>query len=104
LQAYSIEGTRFPVKTWKEMLIQVCEYMLRKKRTTIEWLCAKEQRGFAKAPGERRQKVADGVFVAVANSTVAKINTLHGMFDECNIPASELVFEFRTDGEEKEEG
>lgn len=104
LQAYSIEGTRFPVKTWKEMLIQVCEYMLRKKRTTIEWLCAKEQRGFAKAPGERRQKVANGVFVAVANSTVAKINTLHGMFDECNIPASELVFEFRTDGEEKDEG
>ena len=104
LQAYSIEGTRFPVKTWKKMLIQVCEYMLRKKRTTIEWLCAKEQRGFAKVPGERRRKVADGVFVAASNSTAEKINILRGMFDECNIPASELVFEFRTNGEEKEEG
>ena len=86
------------------MLIQVCEYMLRKKRTTIEWLCAKEQRGFAKVPGERRRKVADGVFVAASNSTAEKINILRGMFDECNIPASELVFEFRTNGEEKEEG
>lgn len=103
LQAYSIDGTRFPVNTWKEMLIQVCEYMLRKKRATIEWLCAKEQRGFAKTTGERRQKVADGVFVVASNSTAEKINILRGMFDECNIPASELVFEFRTDGEEKEE-
>ena len=32
-----------------------------------------------------------------------KINILHGMFDECNIPASGLVFEFRSDQEGEDE-
>lgn len=50
-------------------------------------------------PGTEDWLIIDG-----QQRTAEKINTLHGMFDECNIPASELVFEFRTDGEEKEEG
>lgn len=50
-------------------------------------------------PGTEDRLIIDG-----QQRTAEKINTLHGMFDECNIPASELVFEFRTDGEEKEEG
>ena len=38
------------------------------------------------------------------NSTYSKINVLHGLFDECNIPYSELSFEFRPDeGENNEE-
>ena len=50
-------------------------------------------------PGTENWLIIDGL-----QRTAEKLNTLHGMFDECNIPASELVFEFRTDGEEKEEG
>ena len=50
-------------------------------------------------PGTEDRLIIDG-----QQRTAEKINTLHGMFDECNIHASELVFEFRTDGEEKEEG
>lgn len=38
------------------------------------------------------------------NSTYSKINVLHGLFDECNIPYSELSFEFRPDeGDNNEE-
>jgi hypothetical protein len=37
------------------------------------------------------------------NSTATKINILHGMFEECNIPASELVFEFRSDQDGKDD-
>ena len=50
-------------------------------------------------PGTEDRLIIDG-----QQRTAEKINTLHGMFDECNIPASEFVFEFRMDGEEKEEG
>ena len=50
-------------------------------------------------PGTEDWLIIDG-----QQRTAEKINILRGMFDECNVPASELVFEFRTDGEEKEEG
>ncbi|MFC2775677.1 hypothetical protein [Segatella oulorum] len=50
-------------------------------------------------PGTEDRLIIDG-----QQRTAEKINILRGMFDECNIPASELVFEFRTDGEEKKEG
>ncbi|WP_277072003.1 hypothetical protein [Segatella oulorum] len=49
-------------------------------------------------PGTEDRLIIDG-----QQRTAEKINILRGMFDECNIPASELVFEFRTDGEEKED-
>lgn len=43
-----------------------------------------------------RHELAPGVYVWTDNSTATKISILHGMFEECNIPASELVFEFRS--------
>ena len=43
------------------------------------------------------------MYVWTDNSTATKINILHGMFEECNIPASELVFEFRSDQEGEDE-
>lgn len=38
-------------------------------------------------------------YVWTDNSTATKINILRGMFEGCNIPASELVFEFRSEQE-----
>lgn len=43
-----------------------------------------------------RHELAPGIYVWTDNSTATKISILHGMFEECNIPASELVFEFRS--------
>ncbi len=97
LQAYILHGVRYTVNTWKEMLIQVCGHILIEKRSTIEWLCAKQQCGFYNTPEEGRRKLAQGMYVWTDNSTASKISILHGMFEECGIPASELVFEFRSD-------
>ena len=41
--------------------------------------------------------------VTMGLCTATKINILHGMFEECNIPASELVFEFRSEQEGEDE-
>ena len=103
LQAYMLHGVRYTVNTWKEMLIQVCGHILLEKRSTIEWLCANEKCSFSATPEEWRREFAPGMYVWADNSTATKINILHGMFEECNIPASELVFEFRSDQEGEDE-
>lgn len=99
LQAYMLHGVRYTVNTWKEMLIQVCGHILIEKRSTIEWLCANEKYGFSTTQGDGRCEFVTGMYVWTDNSTATKINILHGMFEECNISASELVFEFRSEQE-----
>ena len=103
LQAYMLHGVRYTVNTWKEMLIQVCGHILIEKRSTIEWLCANEKYGFSTTQDGWRRELAQGIYVWTDNSTASKINILRGMFEECNIPASELVFEFRSDQEGDDE-
>ena len=104
LQAYMLHGVRYTVNTWKEMLIQVCGHILIEKRSTIEWLCANEKYGFSTTQGDGRCEFVTGMYVWTDNSTATKINILHGMFEECNISASELVFEFRSEQEGEYEG
>lgn len=103
LQAYILHGVRYSVNTWKEMLIQVCGHILLENRSTIEWLCANEKCNFSTTPEDWKRELAPGMFVYTDNSTATKINILQGLFGECNIPASELVFEFRSDQEDANE-
>ena len=72
-------------------------------RGFFKWLCANEKCSFSTSPEEWRRELAPGMYVWTDNSTATKINILHGMFEECNIPASELVFEFRSDQEGEDE-
>lgn len=53
--------------------------------------------------GIMEKKLAPDMYVWTDNNTMSKINILHGLFAECNIPASELVFEFRPDTEGDDE-
>lgn len=97
LQAYILYGVRYTVNTWKDMLIQVCNHILLKRRSTIEWLCANEKSGFSTTPESWRRELGPNMYLWTDNSTQTKINILHGLFEECNIPSSELIFEFRSD-------
>ena len=99
LQAFQLHGIRYSVNTWKEMLIQVCGHILLEKRSTIEWLCENEKYSFSTTPVEWKCEIAPGMYVWTDNNTATKINILRGLFEECNIPASELIFEFRTNQE-----
>lgn len=100
LQAYRYRDIRYSVNTWKEMLIQICGHVLQEKHSTIEWMCANESHGFSHTPEEWRKELDRGIYVWTDNSTATKIGILKGMFDECNIPQSELVFEFRPEENE----
>lgn len=99
LQAYIYKGVRYTVNTWKEMLIQVCGHVLLEYRPTIEWLCANEKHGFSYKPEAWRRELGQGMYVWSDNSTNTKLSILHGLFKECDIPYSELAFEFRQDVE-----
>ncbi len=63
-----------------------------------------EKCGFSTKQEDWRRELAAEIYVWTDNSTATKINILHGMFEECNIPASELIFEFRQEIEEVDEG
>ena len=102
IQGYFYHNVHYSVNTWKEMLIQMCNHVLLEKRSTIEWLCANEEHGFSHTPESWRKELAPGLYVWTDNSTYTKINILRGMLNECNIPLSELVFEFRADETENE--
>lgn len=95
LQAYTFLGVRHTVSNWKDMLIQVCRQILLEKRAIIEWLCANEKCGFDTVPGPYNHELATNIYVWAKNSTTSKIDTLRSLFSECNIPASELILEFR---------
>ena len=97
IQGYFYHNVHYTVNTWKEMLIQMCNHVLLERRSTIEWLCANEEHGFSHTPETWRKELAPGLYVWTDNSTYTKINILRGMLNECNIPLSELVFEFRAD-------
>ena len=103
LQAYIYRGVKYNVATWKEMLVQLCGHVLLEKRSTLEWLCANEKNGFSNTPESGRMEFSDGLYVWTDNSTSSKIWVIHGMFSECNIPYSELAFEFRASSEEDPE-
>lgn len=91
IQAYILYGVRYPVNTWKEMLVQVCGHILLENRSTIEWLCANEKSGFHTLPESWRRELGPDMYVWTDNSTSTKINILNGMFSECNIPTSDLT-------------
>lgn len=99
LQAYIYKGVRYTVNTWKEMLIQVCGHVLLEYRPTIEWLCANEKHGFSYKSESWRRELGQDMYVWSDNSTNTKLSILHGLFSECDIPYSELAFEFRPDVE-----
>lgn len=103
IQGYFYHNVHYTVNTWKEMLIQMCNHVLLEKRSSIEWLCANEEHGFSHTPEIWRKELAPGLYVWTDNSTYTKINILRGMLNECNIPLSELLFEFRGETEDIED-
>lgn len=103
LQAYIYKSVKYNVNTWKEMLIQLCRHISLEKRSSLEWMCANEKNGFSLIPATGRMEFSNGLYVWTDNNTASKLSIIHGMFAECNIPFSELTFEFRSNNDEETE-
>ena len=94
LQAFIFHDTRYTVSSWKDMLLQVCSFCHMEHKATVEWMCASNSNSMHKTQENGCQAFADGLYVWSSNSTYSKMCILKGLFTECNIPYSELVFEF----------
>ena len=95
LQAFTFQGTKVLAKTWKEMFVNVCMQVLREKKATMEWLSANNRYGFHREKEPGSTELAPNIYVGTGTSTNSKLWTLKNLFKECNIPLSELSFEFR---------
>ena len=102
IQAFVFHGIRYAVSTWKDMEINVCLLAMHEHRSTFEWMSANEKNHISSTPEDWRTELDDGIYVWTSNSTATKIGILRSIFAECNIPGSELVFEFRPDNEDDE--
>ena len=93
--AYSYQGARQAVQSWKEMMLNVCSQVMQENRATVEWLCAKKKYNFTNEKIDPRVKeIAPRLYIDTNTSTESKLNTLRHLFDECSIQHSDLVFEF----------
>lgn len=104
LQAFTFNGNRYAVNTWKDMLLQVCSLAMLEHRATFDWMCANEKNHLSNKPEDWNTEFTDGesLYVWSANSTSVKIDILRGIFTDCNIPGSELIFEFRPENNDDE--
>ena len=103
LQAFVFHDTRYTVPSWKEMLIQVCSICLLEHKAMVEWICANNYYCMHRTAENGCHAFADGLYVWADNSTSSKLAILKGLFTECNIPYSELVFEFWPEYEDDDE-
>ncbi|MCD8302655.1 MAG: DUF262 domain-containing HNH endonuclease family protein [Prevotellaceae bacterium] len=103
LQAYYFRGARYPVNNWKDMLAKICQYFIMEKRSVIEWMCDKKEHFFATSSDGGKKHLDSNIYLWMDNNTSTKIAIIRGIFDECDIPYSDLVFEFRTEAEGEEE-
>lgn len=86
---YRYRGEFHPVKTWKEMLVQVCTLMYQDNATAMMYIASKGQ-WLHHEEGLERSKVAEQCYVWSSNSTSTKRAILASLFAQCNISPAVL--------------
>ena len=104
LIAYTYRGARQTVQSWKMMLVNICAQVAQENRSAVEWLCANKKLNFTNEDNGRSiEKIGSNLYVETNSSTDSKINMLRHLFDECEIPQSDLVFEFSQQANDNED-
>lgn len=92
--AFSYNGKRQTVISWKDMLIQLCTMVYEEKKTDMcyvaslnYWLHSTPQRG--------RVRIDDNCYVHCDNSTSTKQSIISYMFGKLNIPETALEYELK---------
>lgn len=94
LSGFVFLGTHYSVDTWKEMLRIVAQVCHQERKTTVLWCCANMKYSLSTVPSGGFDEFSKGLFIQTSNSTTAKIGILRELLKECDIPYSELNFEF----------
>lgn len=93
---FVLYGERYSAKDWADLFVGVCKCLVVKKHSFVKWMAEVGKNGLSTSAGEYKKEIGKNLYVFTNNNTNTKMTLLRGIFDECNIPASELIFELRS--------
>ena len=94
LAAFTYNGERRLVTSWKAMLLELCGMIYENHKTAVDYLCSKDS-WFHTEEQKGRTSFAPGCFVFSDNSTQTKMTIINVLFKECSIPDEALTFDLQ---------
>lgn len=92
IASFSYKSNRYASLNWKDMLVHVCQLIYTENPTAFAYLCSKEYWLYDSWTKER-SKIADNCYVHSSSSTKTKCSLLKYVFEQLNIPMSDLEFD-----------
>lgn len=92
--AYNYKGKRYDVKTWKQMLVEVCKHISSEHTTAMAYLAAQKY-WLHPTADESRTYVADNVYVHTWCSVKTIQSILRYTFEQLSLPMSDLEYELK---------
>jgi len=90
--AFHYKSVRYPVQSWKEMLVQLCKLIYKENPTGILYLSTKNSNLHCKERSDL-SKVEDNCYVYTSCSTKTKLSVLNYIFENLELSSSDLEFE-----------
>lgn len=105
ITSFTFMGTQYKVSAWSEMIIEVTKLIYEIDSAPLYQLIDDASLDFTSRQESWNTKIGDGLFLNIANSTMAKIRILRKVFSNYEIDESELEFgiPIQTEVIEKEE-
>ncbi|WP_295731163.1 HNH endonuclease family protein, partial [uncultured Muribaculum sp.] len=94
LAAFTYNGERRLVTSWKAMLLELCGMVYENHKTAVDYLCSKDS-WFHTEEQKGRTSFAPGCYVFSDNSTQTKLTIINVLFKECSIPDEALIFDLQ---------
>ncbi len=94
LVAFTYNGNRYEVTSWKDALVQVCHLLYLEDRASIIQLC-QQQSWLHCEPADWKTPFADGCYVYTANDTKTKCNIMRYVFEKCGIDPESLILHLK---------
>lgn len=91
IAAFSYRNIRYPVDSWKDMLVQLCKLIYDEQPTAMYFLATKEY-WLHSQDNKDRAKIADQCYVHASCSTKTKCSIIRYLFKNLDILPTELEF------------
>lgn len=93
--SFSYRELNYEVSSWKDMVIQLLQILYRSNTDQMIYLASKNY-WLHSVQNNFRINIGDSCYIDLSNSTKTKISILHYVFENLNIPESDLTFHLIT--------
>ena len=91
LKAFSYKGEKYETSSWKDMMVDLLQILYKEDTASVIYL-ANKQYWLYTTCDDYRTKIEDECYVHSHNSTKTKMDILHYVFNNLNIPETDLTF------------